>query len=92
MDRSEELEKIKETFGLDPREIGLRFRDFWVVQKNDPYISYERKGYLLVSARDGAGNEPDCSVGKYPNYVGTVEDDFDRTYRYYYFKPIKKEG
>ena len=87
MDRLKEIEAL---FGLDPREIGIRFRDFWIINEPDPLIDYAKKGYLAVEARDGASNEPDCSVGKYSNYVGTAEDDFDRTYRYYYFKPLQK--
>lgn len=82
--------KVKELFGFDPTHIGLRHRGFWIVEEDDPDSEYEKKGYLGIKARDGASNEPDCSVGKYHNYVGAEEDSFDRTYRYYYFKPLIK--
>lgn len=85
----DEGNKIREEFGFNPVDIGLRYRGFYIIKTPDPFSAYAKKGYLAVEARDGASNEPDCSVGKYPNYVGTEEDDFDRTYRYYYFKPVK---
>jgi len=83
--------KIRDIFGLDPTKIGIRHRGFWIIDEPDPYSNYEKKGYLCVEARDGASNSPDCSVGLYPNYVGTEEDSFDRTYRYYYFKPSPEQ-
>lgn len=73
-----EIDEIKELFGFDPAIIGMRYRGFWIIDKPDPWSYYEKEGYL-----------PDCSVGKYPNYVGTEQDSFDCTYRYYYFKSLK---
>lgn len=84
--------EIKRIFGLDPKTIGNRYRGHEVIQGDDPWESMAKKGYLAVCARDGASNEPDCTVGKYPNYVGTFSDDFDHTYRYYIFKPLNKKG
>jgi len=83
-------EKIKEVFGLDPETIGLRYRNYQVLDSDDPYENIAKAGYLAICARDGASNEPDCTVGRYPNYVGTFCDDFDYTYRYYIFKPLNK--
>ena len=85
------LKEIKKIFGLNPEEIGLRYRDYQIVDTDDPWESIAKKGYLAVCARDGASNEPDCTVGKHPNYVGTFSDDYDCTYRYYIFKPLNKE-
>jgi len=94
-ERKKEIEKrakeIEKLFGLDPRDVGLRHRNFWIIKEPDPYSYYEKKEYLCVEARDGGSNEPDCTVGKYPNYVGSECDSFDITYRYYYFKPLKEE-
>ena len=84
------IEKVKEMFGFDPTMIGIRYRGFSVLTKDDPCSSYAKAGRLSVCARDGGGNEPDCSVGKYPNYIGTECDEGDETYRYYYFRPLEK--
>ena len=84
-------EEIKLKFGLDPKQIGNRPRGYGVLEEDDPFDDYAKKGYLSVCARDGGSNEPDCTVGKYPNYIGTCVDDFDCTYRYYYFRPIEGE-
>lgn len=81
------IKEAKRIFGIDPTTIGIRHRGFWISEEDDEDSKYDKKGYLGVKARDGAANEPDCTVGKYPNYVGTECDDFDPTYRYYYFKP-----
>lgn len=88
MNRLKELEEVKKIFGLDPRKIGLRFRNFWIINKPDEDYSMEEKGYLLVKTRDGGSNLTDETVKKYPNYIGSAEDQFDYTYRYYYFKPL----
>lgn len=82
------IKEAKRIFGIDPTIIGIRHRGFWISKEDDEDSEYDKKGYLGIKARDGAGNELDCSVGKYPNYVGTEEDDFDPTFRYYYFKPL----
>ena len=87
-----DIEIIKKTFGLDPTTIGNRPRGFSILKEDDVYSDYAKKGYLSCCARDGGSNEPDCTVGKYPNYVGTECDDFDYTYRYYYFKPLEKKS
>jgi hypothetical protein len=84
---AKEAEKI---FGFDPRRIGNRYRSFDIIKNPNAFSHYSKIGYLCVCARDGGSNEPDCTVGKYPNYIGTEQDDFDHTYRYYYFKPLEK--
>ena len=84
-------ELVKKVFGLNPETVGNRFRGYWIIDEPDPFSMYEKTGYLCVNARDGGSNEPDCTVGKYPNYVGTETDDFDCTYRHYYFKPLEEK-
>jgi hypothetical protein len=86
-----ELAKIILKFGIIPTEVGNRYRDHWIVEK----IADEEKrggaeiGCLCVEARDGASNPIDFSVYKYANFVGSSEDNFDCTYRYYYFRPLE---
>lgn len=89
---SESLESIKKTFGFYPENIGLRFRGFSVIEEVD---ERERtvgitKGCLCVRARDGSTNPVDMKALKLTNCVTSFEDDFDNTYRYYYFSPLEK--
>lgn len=80
----------EKTFGFNPTSIGNRYRHHHLIDKPD----YEdeqagaKEGYLCVRARDGASNPIDPDACKHPNFVGTGEDDFDRTYRYYYYRPL----
>jgi hypothetical protein len=86
-----EQAEVEKKYGLDPKTVGLRFRAWFIVKE----IEWEEEtagaeiGDLAVRARDGGYNEPDMSVGRYPNYRGTSCDGFDETYRYYYFAPLK---
>ena len=86
-------EEVIKRYGLNPEDIGLRHRGWWVVDEldfDDEYYGVEI-GDLCVEARDG--DEPDMDVGKYENYRCSYCDPFDRTYRYYFFKPLfGKEG
>ena len=77
-------------FGFDPATIGLRHRGWWIIDEpdEDDARAGAKKGYLCVKARDGASNPPDTKAGLYPNYVGTTQDDYDCTYRYYYYSPL----
>jgi hypothetical protein len=84
-------DEIVNTFGFDPRDIGIRYRSWWIVgalgeAERDAQANI---GDLCVMGRDGGSNTPDMSVGRYPNFVGTAQDWFDVTYRYYYFTPLK---
>lgn len=73
-----EAERLEPIYGFDPRKVGLRPRGFG-----------EEDGELVICARDGGGNEPDCNAGSFGNYLGSECDDFDCTYRYYRYSPIK---
>lgn len=91
-----ELEEAAKIFGVNPEHIGLRFRAWWIVDEQDAkefnedfYLSEPVEiGYLGVRARDGSANPSDSSAFRLPNFVTTCEDDFDNTYRYYFFKPL----
>lgn len=82
-------EAIKQ-FGFDPTSIGMRHRGWWIVDTvdSDEDILGIKKGYLCIEARDGASNEIDPDAFKQPNYVTSMEDWGDCTFRYYYYKPI----
>lgn len=85
-----EKEEIIKLFGINPDTIGLRNRGYWIIDSIDDEERYGNAdiGYLCVKARDGGGNPMDIDAIKIPNCVGTSEDGFDCTYRYYYFKPL----
>ena len=79
-------------FGFDPNTIGLRFRGWWIVDtiEEEEELGNAQIGYLCVKARDGAYNRVDAKACQHPNFVGTSEGGFDRTYRYYYYKPLEE--
>jgi len=81
-------EEARQRYGFDPEGMGLRHRGWWIVDEKDGMAT---KGDLCVCARDGGGNDPDCSVDKHPNYKGSEEDCGDCTYLYYYFAPLESE-
>lgn len=77
-------------FGFAPDSIGLRHRAWWIVtipDEDDVEVGAQ-PGWLCVRARDGASNPMDLNALRMPNCVDTREDAFDRTYRYYWFKPL----
>lgn len=81
-----------EEFGFDPRSIGNRYRTHWIIvepDEDDESVGAE-VGYLCVRARDGASNSMDYDAIRMPNFLATQEDGFDRTYRYYWFKPLEQ--
>lgn len=80
----------EKTFGFNPESIGHRYRAHHVIDKPDydDEMAGAKEGYLCVRARDGASNPIDPDACKLPNFVGTVEDGFDCTYRYYYYRPL----
>lgn len=86
MDKKE----IFKNFGIDPETIGHRYRGYWILDKIEEEEEYGNAqiGFLCVKTRDGGSNPIDVDSIKIPNCVGTSEDGFDCTYRYYYFKPI----
>lgn len=81
--------EIVARFGVDPTAVGNRPRGWWVV--DDVGAEEEQAGaqvgYLCVKTRDG-GSNPVCAASlKIPNCIGSAQDSFDCTYRYYYFSP-----
>lgn len=86
---------VIDAFGFDPVTIGRRHRSWWIIEEpNDDDIEVGAvKGDLCVRARDGASNPIDVKAIKTGDCIGTIEDSFDRTYRYYYFRrPAQNEG
>ena len=81
---------IKGRFGFDPEAVGNRHRGWWIVEApdEDDAMAGAQAGDLCIKSRDGASNPPDCRAGSFSNYVGTIEDSFDCTYRYYYYRPL----
>jgi hypothetical protein len=84
---------IEKTFGFDPPSIGNRYRDHFIedessVGEDAPTV---KPGFLCVRARDGGSNPMDYDAIKKVNFVRTREDDFDCTYRYYWFEPLTKD-
>lgn len=86
-------EEVKEQFGFNPETIGIRYRGWWIVEQ----IETEEKtldvqyGDLCIKSRDGAGNPIDLSAERYGHYLGSIEDGFDTTYRYYFYRKINNE-
>lgn len=83
-----ELEQVIAAFGVDPRKVGNRPRGWWILEE----IEFEEEngnaqiGDLCVKTRDGASNPIDPDAFKVGNCVGSSEDGFDQTYRYYYYR------
>lgn len=77
-----------ETFGFDPKSVGLRYRSHWVLEQVDEDWPEMPVGTLVVRARDGASNPMDMDAVKHENCIDTKQDDFDCTYRYYFYSPL----
>ena len=98
-----EIEEIIEKFGVNPTKTGNRPRCYWVLEQEDQ-IEFEeasagcRVGDLVVKTRDEGSNPIDPDAFRQGNCIGTSEDGFDCTYRYYYYRaldldtPHKGEG
>lgn len=85
-----ELDEAIAKFGFDPRTVGNRHRGWWIVAEID---SEEEQGNaqigdLCVKARDGASNPIDPDAFRVGKCVGSSQDGFDCTYRYYYYRPL----
>jgi len=85
---------VIERFGVDPDLVGNRKRGWWIVYKiEDEEEDAEAKiGDLCVKARDGGNNPIDEAATKHVNYIGTAEDVFDWTFRYYYYRELPPEN
>ncbi len=84
-----DIEDVVKNFGVNPKEIGLRHRGWWIVNEvqDEEQAGNAELGYLCVKARDGASNPMDVGAFRVGDCVGTSEDSFDSTYRYYYYRP-----
>lgn len=86
MTREEAIEK----FGIDPEITGNRPRGWWIVEEieDEEQSGNAQIGYLAVKTRDGGSNPISAEACKHPNFVGSSQDGFDCTYRYYYYAPL----
>ena len=86
MDKAEVIKK----FGVDPDNVGNRNRAWWIVKsvQDEEAAGNAQVGDLCVMTRDGASNPIDPEAFKIGNCVGSAEDGFDCTYRYYYYRAI----
>jgi hypothetical protein len=75
-------------FGVDPESVGNRPRGWWIVEKieEEEEQGNAQVGDLCVKTRDGASNPIDPNAFKVGNCVGSSEDGFDCTYRYYFYR------
>jgi hypothetical protein len=78
-------------FRVNPEAVGNRHRGWWIVKELDSEEedAGAQIGDLCVKTRDGASNPIDPNAFKVGNCVGSQEDGFDRTYRYYYYREIE---
>jgi len=86
-------EEIEKTFGFNPGLAGNRPRGYWIVEKKktcEELYWPVPTGYLCIKTRDGGSNDICEVLSKLPNFIYSVEDSFDETYRYYYFKPLSE--
>jgi hypothetical protein len=84
------ISEVIQRFGFIPGVKGNRFRSWWIVEEigSEESQGNAEIGFLCIKSRDGGGNPIDMDAMQTPNCVGTAEDGFDPTYRYYYFKPL----
>jgi len=83
-------EEVIKKFNVDPEAVGNRPRGWWIVEKIEDEEAYAgaQIGDLCVKTRDGASNPIDPNAFKVGNCIGSQEDSFDRTYRYYYYRAV----
>jgi len=86
-------EEVVKKFGVDPEAVGNRPRGWWIVEEieSEEEDAGAQIGDLCVKTRDGASNPIDPNAFKIGNCIGSQQDSFDCTYRYYYYRPIKCE-
>lgn len=87
-------EEALAAFGVNPEHVGYRNRGWRVI---GPEVDWEEAAYagaspgdLAVDTRDGADNEYDDGYDGLPNFLGSLEDSGDRTYRTYFFAPLSR--
>ena len=82
--------EVIKKFGVNPETVGNRPRGWWIVEniENEEEYVGAQLGDLCIKTRDGAPNSIDSDAFKVGNYIGSEEDGFDSTYRYYYYRAI----
>lgn len=83
-------EEVIAKYGVDPNSVGHRPRGWWIVAEVD---SEEEQGNaqvgdLCVKTRDGGSNPIDPEAFRVGRCVGSSQDGFDVTYRYYYYRAL----
>ena len=88
------IEQVIERFGVNPEHVGHRPRGWWIIDnvEDEEQCGNASIGDLCVKTRDGASNPIDPDAFKVGNCVGSSEDGFDPTYRYYYYSPLTPPG
>lgn len=87
-------ESVKARFGLDPDATGNRPRSWRIVDEGESNDLRAFNGTdipagsLAVHTRDGASNPICPEACKLPNFIGSVQDDYDSTYRDYFYAPL----
>lgn len=89
-DKTDMRDKIDYSkYGItDINSVGYRPRSAWVIAEPDKEWPYVPVGSLCVKTRDGALTPVCVEALKHPNCFDTIEDSFDSTYRYYFFRPM----
>ena len=87
-------EEVIEKYGVNPSEVGNRFRSWWIVEviEEEEALGNAQIGDLCVRTRDGGSNPIDPEAFRMGNCVGSSEDGFYCTYRNYYYRPIKENS
>ena len=86
----EKEDDILAKYGVVVQDVGNRHRGWWVVDKvgAEELDAGGELGDLCVKSRDGGSNPMCIDSLQRCNFVGTSEDAFDCTYRYYYYRAL----
>ena len=83
-----DIKDIIKIYGVNPEKVGKRNRGWAVVDEieEEEENAGAKIGDLRIRTRDGGYNPIDVEALKIENFVGTSNDCFDCTYRYYYYR------
>ena len=86
-------EDVIARFGVDPEQVGNRPRGWWILDSLDETDEWAgaQVGDLCVKTRDGGGNPIDPEAFRIGQCVGSMQDSYDCTYRYYYYRALPTE-
>jgi hypothetical protein len=87
-------DEVIAAFGVDPDAIGHRRRGWWIVERieDEEELAGAQIGDLCVKTRDGASNPIDPNAFRVGHCIGSIEDGFDSTYRYYYYRRLDRSA